>query len=200
MNDYSVMTDEELITASKTDAGAEEYLMKKYSRLVRKEIRFLFIVGADSDDLLQEGMIGLVKAIRGYDPEKYAVFSTFATICVRRQVRTAITTYNRKKHTPLNTYISFNSEDGDGSAFSDVMGGDDKLDNPENIVIAEEKRNEIYKEIEKKLSPLEKKILNLYLKGLSYSEISLETGKNEKSVNNALTRIRSKLKNINKGE
>jgi len=199
MKDYSAMTDAELVTAAKDDADAEGYLLKKYSRLVRKEIRFLFIVGADSDDLLQEGMIGLVKAIRGYEPEKYAVFSTFATICVRRQVRTAITSYNRKKHTPLNSYVSFYSEDGSGE-ISDIAGDSD-FDNPENIVLAEEKRDEIFREIEEKLSSFEKKILELYLNGLSYSEISQETGKNEKSVNNALVRIRSKLKVLNeKGE
>ena len=92
MLDYCKMTDTELVMMSRNgDASAEEFLMKKYSRLVRKEIRFLFIMGADSDDLLQEGMIGLVKAIRGYVPENNASFSTFATVCVRRQIRTAIT-------------------------------------------------------------------------------------------------------------
>ena len=167
--------------------------MKKYSRLVRKEIRFLFIMGADSDDLLQEGMIGLVKAIRGYVPENNASFSTFATVCVRRQIRTAITSYNRKKHSPLNTYVSFYSGEDEGADMIDIMCESD-IDNPEKIVLAEEKRNEIYKDIEEKLSDMEKDILRLYLRGLSYSDISMETGKNEKAVNNALTRIRLKLK------
>ncbi len=188
------MTDTELVMMSRNgDASAEEFLMKKYSRLVRKEIRFLFIMGADSDDLLQEGMIGLVKAIRGYVPEGNASFSTFATVCVRRQIRTAITSYNRKKHSPLNTYVSFYSGEDEGADMIDIMCESD-IDNPEKIVLAEEKRNEIYKDIEEKLSDMEKDILRLYLRGLSYSDISMETGKNEKAVNNALTRIRLKLK------
>ena len=188
------MTDTELVMMSRNgDASAEEFLMKKYSRLVRKEIRFLFIMGADSDDLLQAGMIGLVKAIRGYVPENNASFSTFATVCVRRQIRTAITSYNRKKHSPLNTYVSFYSGEDEGADMIDIMCESD-IDNPEKIVLAEEKRNEIYKDIEEKLSDMEKDILRLYLRGLSYSDISMETGKNEKAVNNALTRIRLKLK------
>ena len=194
MLDYCKMTDTELVMMSRNgDASAEEFLMKKYSRLVRKEIRFLFIMGADSDDLLQEGMIGLVKAIRGYAPENNASFSTFATVCVRRQIRTAITSYNRKKHSPLNTYVSFYSGEDEGADMIDIMCESD-IDNPEKIVLAEEKRNEIYKDIEEKLSDMEKDILRLYLRGLSYSDISMETGKNEKAVNNALTRIRLKLK------
>ena len=194
MLDYCKMTDTELVMMSRNgDASAEEFLMKKYSRLVRKEIRFLFIMGADSDDLLQEGMIGLVKAIRGYVPENNASFSTFATVCVRRQIRTAITSYNRKKHSPLNTYVSFYSGEDEGADMIDIMCESD-IDNPEKIVLAEEKRNEIYKDIEEKLSDMEKDILMLYLRGLSYSDISMETGKNEKAVNNALTRIRLKLK------
>ncbi|SCW58255.1 RNA polymerase sporulation-specific sigma factor [Eubacterium ruminantium] len=194
MLDYFKMTDTELVMMSRNgDASAEEFLMKKYSRLVRKEIRFLFIMGADSDDLLQEGMIGLVKAIRGYVPENNASFSTFATVCVRRQIRTAITSYNRKKHSPLNTYVSFYSGEDEGADMIDIMCESD-IDNPEKIVLAEEKRNEIYKDIEEKLSDMEKDILRLYLRGLSYSDISMETGKNEKAVNNALTRIRLKLK------
>lgn len=194
MLDYFKMTDTELVMMSRNgDASAEEFLMKKYSRLVRKEIRFLFIMGADSDDLLQEGMIGLVKAIRGYVPENNASFSTFATVCVRRQIRTAITSYNRKKHSPLNTYVSFYSGEDEGADMIDIMCESD-IDNPEKIVLAEEKRNEIYKDIEEKLSDMEKDILRLYLSGLSYSDISMETGKNEKAVNNALTRIRLKLK------
>ena len=194
MLDYCKMTDTELVMMSRNgDAAAEEFLMKKYSRLVRKEIRFLFIMGADSDDLLQEGMIGLVKAIRGYVPENNASFSTFATVCVRRQIRTAITSYNRKKHSPLNTYVSFYSGEDEGADMIDIMCESD-IDNPEKIVLAEEKRNEIYKDIEEKLSDMEKDILRLYLRGLSYSDISMETGKNEKAVNNALTRIRLKLK------
>ncbi len=194
MLDYCKMTDTELVMMSRNgDASAEEFLMKKYSRLVRKEIRFLFIMGADSDDLLQEGMIGLVKAIRGYVPENNASFSTFATVCVRRQIRTAITSYNRKKHSPLNTYVSFYSGEDEGADMIDIMCESD-IDNPEKIVLAEEKRNEIYKDIEEKLSDMEKDILRLYLRGLSYSDISMETGKNEKAVNNALTRIRLKLK------
>ena len=193
MLDYEKMTDEELVMiAHNKDVRAEEVLLQRYSRLVRKEIRFLFIVGADSDDLLQEGMIGLVKAIRDFKPDNGTAFMTFATICVRRQIRTAITASNRQKHLPLNSYISFYSgEDGEDD-LSNVLG-DSELDNPENIILAEERRQERYKAIEDKLSAYEKKVLLLYLRGFSYQEIAQEINKNEKSVNNELTRIRLKL-------
>ena len=193
MLDYEKMTDEELVmTAHNKDMVAEEVLLQRYSRLVRKEIRFLFIVGADSDDLLQEGMIGLVKAIRDFKPDNGTGFMTFATICVRRQIRTAITASNRQKHLPLNSYISFYSGDDGEDDLSNVLG-DSELDNPENIILAEERRRERFRAIEDKLSPFEKKVLKLYLKGLSYSDIAQEINKNVKSVNNALTRIRIKL-------
>lgn len=193
MLEYDKMTDEELVMASHDkDHAAEEYLLQRYSRLVRKEIRFLFIVGADSDDLLQEGMIGLVKAIRDFKPENGAVFSTFATTCVRRQIRTAITASNRQKHMPLNSYVSFYSGDDGSTDLSNVLG-DSQMDNPENIILAEEKREERFKAIESKLSTFEKRVLSLYLRGLSYADISQELGKDTKSVNNALTRIRLKL-------
>ena len=192
MLDYEKMTDGELVMASHNkDLNAEETLLQRYSRLVRKEIRFLFIVGADSDDLLQEGMIGLVKAIRDFRPGSDSTFMTFATICVRRQIRSAITASNRKKHIPLNSYISFYSGD-DGDDLTNVLG-QSETDNPENIILAEEKRAERYRAIENKLSAYEKKVLLLYLRGLSYQEIASELGKNEKSINNALTRIRLKL-------
>ena len=194
MLDYDKMTDEELVMAAHgNDHAAEEALLQRYSRLVRKEIRFLFIVGADSDDLLQEGMIGLVKAIRDFRPDNGAVFSTFATVCVRRQIRTAITASNRQKHIPLNSYVSFYSGEDDGEGDLSNVLGDSEMENPENIILAEEKRKERYKAIEDKLSSFEKKVLGLYLKGLSYSDIAQEINKNVKSVNNALTRIRIKL-------
>lgn len=193
MLEYDKMTDEELVMASHDkDHAAEEFLLQRYSRLVRKEIRFLFIVGADSDDLLQEGMIGLVKAIRDFKPDNGAVFSTFATTCVRRQIRTAITASNRLKHMPLNSYVSFYSDDDGETDLSNVLGNSE-MDNPESIILAEEKREERYRAIESKLSPFEKKVLALYLRGLSYADISQELDKSIKSVNNALTRIRLKL-------
>lgn len=190
------MKDEKLIKEARLgNRAAEETLLQKYSPMVKKEIRFLYIVGAETEDLAQEGMIGLFKAIRDYDVNGAASFHTFATICVKNQIKSAVTASNRKKHIPLNTsislYASGENEEGELS-LSDALE-DTQLHNPEQLVLEEEKKREMYSQIEKKLSSFEKEILKLYLTGLSYTDIAEAVGKSEKSVNNALTRIRKKL-------
>jgi RNA polymerase sporulation-specific sigma factor len=190
-------SDEELICAVRRgNREAEELLLKKYSPMVKKEIRFLYIVGAETEDLAQEGMIGLVKAIRDYDTSGSARFHTFATICVRNQIKSAITASQRKKHIPLNTSISI---DGDDHSEEEKLSleqaiGDLQNNNPEQLLLEEEKKREMYAKLEEKLSSFEKKVVELYLQGLSYADIAEAVGKEEKSVSNALSRIRRKLK------
>lgn len=188
--------DEELVTRSRAgDSLAEEQLLKRYSDVVKREVRFLFLVGAETEDLIQEAMIGLVKAIREFSPEREASFRTYAVTCIRNQIRTAIRDANRKKHHPLNSYVSiYEDEDESGSAgISDRIT--EEQDNPENIVIRKERLAELEKKMQELLSPLEQRVAALYLEGLSHAKIAEQLGKPERSVNNALTRIRTKLKN-----
>lgn len=193
--DYYLMTDNEILELiKKHDADAMEYLLKKHSPIVKKEIRTMYIIGAETEDLYQEGMIGLFKAIRDFEAGKGAVFSTFATLCVKNQVKSAVTAANRKKHIPLNQYISIyaNSED-EGGDNEDLFMDDGEKTNPEKRILAKENESELLISIKEKLSKLEIDVLNLYLKGLSYAEIGDTIHKSEKSVNNALQRIRAKL-------
>jgi RNA polymerase sigma factor, sigma-70 family len=195
---YSSFTDEELILMSKDgDFDAEEFLIKKYSYIVRYEIRFLYIVGAEVEDLMQEGMIGLFSAIRSYDSSSGTKFSTFATTCIRNRVNTFIKTSNREKHIPLNTYISIYSgedEEDEVPIYEQLI---DDSPGPEEEVLESERFREMYAEIDKKLSPVERNVARLYISGKSRSEIAAAIGKDEKAVNNALTRIRNKLKQGN---
>lgn len=192
--DYSQLSDNEIIAkiAARED-GAVEYMMQKYGPLVKKEVRTVFLIGAEAEDLTQEGMIGLFKAIRDYEPDKGAGFSTFATICVRNQIKSAISASNRKKHTPLNTYISIYAEiNEDGIPLLELESHREDS-NPEDLVIAKERKSDLMKKIESELSKYEKKVIDLYLEGLSYSDIAQKLGKTEKSIDNALFRIRGKL-------
>ena len=196
--DYDNYSDIELVEMSKRgDFYAEEYLIKKYSSIVKHEIRFLYIVGAEVEDLMQEGMIGLFSAIRSYDSSSGAKFSTFATTCVRNRVNTFIKTSNREKHIPLNTYISIYSgedEEDEVPIYEQLI---DDSPGPEEEVIESERFREMYIEIDKRLSPVERTVARLYISGKSRSEIAEAIGKDEKAVNNALTRIRNKLKGSN---
>ena len=196
--DYSTYSDTELVKMSKSgDFDAEEYLIKKYSYIVRYEIRFLYIVGAEVEDLMQEGMIGLFSAIRSYDVASKAKFSTFATTCIRNRVNTFIKTSNREKHIPLNTYISIYSgedEEDEVPIYEQLI---DESPGPEEEVIEGERFREMYAELDKRLSDVEGTVAKLYISGKSRSEIAASIGKDEKSVNNALTRIRNKLKGSN---
>lgn len=191
--DYAEMPDNALLELIRQgDLSAQEYLLSKYKGLVRAKARTYFLIGADHEDLIQEGMIGLYKAVRDYDGSMGASFSTFAELCVTRRMLTAIKTANRRKHSPLNSYISFSVDGEDGS----LPKMPDDLPGPEDIVVAREERAFIEQNLAKSLSKFEKAVLSCYLNGMSYAETALEYGKPEKSIDNALQRVRKKLDKI----
>lgn len=199
---YEDCSDEELILRLRDGEGAiTDYIMDKYKNLVRSRAKSMYILGADRDDLIQEGMIGLFKAVRDYDTGRDASFFTFAELCVSRQMYTAIQAAGRQKHMPLNSYISLYA----GSAQVDADGRDGEWElsesllsqserNPEELLIDRENVERLEKTIEKELSSFEKQVLDLYLTGMKYSEIARVLGRDEKSTDNALQRIKSKLK------
>ncbi len=192
---YQNYTDEELAARAKTDRAAADFLLNKYKNMVRARAKAYFLAGGDSDDLVQEGMIGLFRAIGDFDPRKEASFSSFAELCVRRQIYTAIKSAGRQKHIPLNNYVSLNKPiDGEKSdiTLSDTIPGPVLLD-PENLYIRNENLRDIEREIEEKLSDLEKRVLILHLQGMSYGEIAEIINKPAKSIDNALQRIKKKL-------
>lgn len=163
------------------DRAAEEELVKRYLRFVRVCARPYFLAGGDSEDLIQEAMFGLLKAIREFDPQRDAAFRTFAEVCIRNRIRSAVTTAARDKHAPLNNSIPFESP---------MLGsGDD----PEELYISREEEAERLDRLQQRLSPLEQSILSLFLRGLSYREISAQVGRPIKSVDNAVQRIRRKV-------
>lgn len=197
---YQKKNDEELVENIRTgDLFAMEFLMNKYKDFVRVKTRPYFLIGADRDDILQEGMIGLYKAVRDYNPNKEASFRSFADICVTRQIITAVKASNRQKHMPLNSYVSLNrpmyEEDNERSTFLDLMATS-KIVNPEEIFIGQENVHNIEEIISKKLSKLEKKVLFLYLEGKSYQDIGAEMDKPLKSIDNALQRVKHKLEEL----
>ncbi len=197
---YKDRSDEELIMDihDGEDDGAIEYIMNKYKNLVRKKAASMFILGADKDDLIQEGMIGLFKAIRDYDPGRDASFLTFADLCISRQMYSAIKTLSRKKHAPLNSYISIyakrESTDAEGEvALEDVLESDSSFI-PEQHVIDQENLMDLEETIDRELSPMERQVLDLYITGMSIKQISAVLSRDEKSTDNAMQRIRNKLK------
>lgn len=192
---YDELSDNEIIKLIRdNNDDAMEYMLKKYSGVVKKEIRTVYLIGAEMDDLAQEGMIGLFKAIRDYDQEKGASFHTFATLCVRRQINTAISASNRKKHTPLNNSIPiyYENDDEEYNMLNDFEARNAEF-NPENLILIKEQHDMMLEEIKNALSKMEKMVFDMYLEGLSYADIAKSLGKTEKSVNNSLQRIRSKL-------
>lgn len=188
------MTDEELIAeVRKQQPDAMDYLLDKYRNLVKRETREVYIIGADSEDLMQEGMIGLFKAIRDFDIDKNSSFYTFASICIKRQIYTAVTSSNRKKHAPLNNYVSFFSEEGgEHNAIIDTLAAEEES-NPETNILIQEQVGGLMEKIDTRLSKYEHNVLTLYLDGLSYMEIAERLDKTEKSIDNAIQRIRKKL-------
>ena len=184
--DFENMPDEDVVVlAQEADGAALEFLLNKYKNFVRTKARSYFLIGADHEDIVQEGMIGLYRAVCSFSTEEGASFSTYANVCVRRQICTAIKAAARKKHSPLNDYISLDYHDnGELSVMFD----------PETIIENRERREHIYKEIEEKLSRFEKNVLSEYLKGGTYEEIGAIFGKESKSIDNAIQRIRRKLK------
>ena len=180
--------------ARKGGARAEEVLAERYYRLVRVCARPYFLVGGDSEDLIQEGMVGLLKAIREYDPSKETGFRTYAEVCIRNRLRSAVKAATRDKHTPLNNSVSFETPSMDGTTDRYSYGsGYHRQEDPEAILIGRESIRERMGVLKGQLSGFEAKILGLYLNGLSYSEIAAEVKKSPKSVDNAVQRIRRKL-------
>ena len=177
------------------DNLAEEYLLDKYKNFVRSKARSYFLIGADHEDIVQEGMIGLYKAIRDYRPEKLSSFRAFAELCITRQIITAIKTATRQKHIPLNSYISLNKplydEESDRTLMDIIMEG--RISNPEEIIINREDLININDRIKDVLSGLEQDVLNAYLDGKSYQEIAESLGRHVKSIDNALQRVKRKL-------
>ncbi len=196
--DYEKQTDEELIgVLRKGQTDITDYIMDKYKYLVRKRANAMFLIGGDTDDLIQEGMIGLFKAIRDYRKEKDASFYHFADICITRQIYSAVEASQRKKHQPLNGYISLNSEAGtEGSdSFLDLLESFED-GNPEQLLIDKENVAAIRKKAKEMLSNMEWSVLEYHLQGLNYRQIAECMGKEPKSIDNALQRIRGKLWNI----
>lgn len=194
---YTTLQDEEIISLIQSgQSDATEYLLKKYAPLVKKSIRTLYLIGADTEDLSQEGMIGLFKAIQGYQNDNNASFYTFAKLCIDRQIYSAIKASNRKKHIPLNSYISFYSKinEDEIELIDNLEAGKDS--NPEQIVLDRENTMSIEEILDEHLSKMEKKVLSLYLQGKSYADIGAELGKPSKSIDNAIQRIRDKVKKL----
>ena len=189
MNGYDQCSDEELIRRLHAgEEGISDYLMEKYKEFVRRKARAMYLMGGETDDLIQEGMIGLFKAVKDYRPEKETSFRTFAGLCIDRQMYNAIQSYNRKKHMPLNSYISLSSEEEAGSLESQWS------ENPEAVIIDRERTSALEKKIRDTLSPMENKVLTYYLQGCEYVKIAELMGKSPKSIDNALQRIRGKIR------
>lgn len=197
--DYREYSDERLVLmAREGDDKAEEFLLTKYKNFVRSRARTYFLVGGDSDDLIQEGMIGLYNAIGRYDETKDSSFMTFAAICINNKMLSAVSADNRLKNAPLNGYVSIYStvtdEEGEEASLSEVLSAR-QSGNPEDIFLDKEQKELMKDRMLDRLSRLEKEILSYYMEGLSYAQIAKLVGKPEKSVDNAIQRIRSKLKN-----
>lgn len=206
MRDYSGITDEELIIMLR-DGEEEimEYLLDKYKNLVRKKAASFFLLGGDDQDLIQEGMIGLFKAIRDYDPGRDASFFTFAELCISRNIYSAVQRFGRKKHAPLNFYVSLSGGDNTDEKFGSdeervsieaiegLLPGNMGV-NPEELFIGQEKEQMIERFIEAELSDLEKQVLELHVTGMNYTEIAKVLERDEKSTDNALFRIKKKIR------
>lgn len=193
---YALLRDEDIVLLCHDgDPIAEEYLLSKYKNFVRSKARSYFLIGADHEDIVQEGMIGLYKAIRDYRSDKLSSFRAFAELCITRQIITAIKTATRQKHIPLNSYVSLNKplydEESDRTLMDVIVEG--KLSNPEDLIISQEDLDSIHAKINEVLSGLEQEVLNLYLDGKSYQEIAVYLNRHVKSIDNALQRVKRKL-------
>lgn len=193
---YDDMKDETVVQIAKSgNTLAIEYLMKKYKASVVAKCRYYFLIGADKDDIMQEGMIGLYKAIRDYNVNKLTSFRGFAKLCIKRQIITAIKASTRQKHIPLNSYISLNKpiykEDTEVTLLDIIEGA--KITDPEDLVISEEQVKEIENKMNRVLSDLEIEVLALYIEGESYQEIAEVLDRHVKSIDNALQRVKKKL-------
>ena len=194
--DLKQCSDEELIVRYRDgDTDAMDFIFERYKHLVRKKAKAMFLAGGDNDDLIQEGMIGLYKAIRDYHTDREASFATFASMCINRQMITAVAASNRKKNMPLNTYVSYDmpaggDEDSD-MRLVDILQSQTEL-NPEKLLIDKEHNRDLKSRLKEVLSTFEQQVLTYYLEGMDYTAIAKKMQKPPNSVDNALQRIRSK--------
>lgn len=198
---YEQYSDEELIVRLRDgETNIMDFIMNKYKNLVRSKAKSMYILGADREDLIQEGMVGLFKAVRDYDSGRDASFYTFAELCISRQMYTAVQASGRQKHMPLNSYISLyasTAEQGEESETELVNTLSDVSDrSPEELLIDKENLELLEKIIDKELSSFEKQVLDLYVTGMSYSQIAKVLGRDDKSTDNALQRIKNKLRKV----
>ena len=195
-NAYDITPDEELVEDARSgNTMALEYLINKYKSFVRAKARTYFLIGADREDIIQEGMIGLYKAIRDFREDKLSSFRAFAELCITRQIITAIKTATRQKHIPLNSYVSLNKPIFDEESDRTLMDiiSEESISDPEEMIINREEFAGIELKMEEILSNLEMEVLSLYLQGKSYQEISEELNRHVKSIDNALQRVKRKL-------
>lgn len=193
---FSTMNDEEIVEDSRAgDDRALEYLINKYKGFVRAKARTYFLIGADREDIIQEGMIGLYKAIRDFRKDKLSSFRAFAELCITRQIITAIKTATRQKHIPLNSYVSLNKPIFDEESNRTLMDiiSEESINDPEEMVINREEFSGIEAKMGEILSSLECEVLTSYLQGKSYQEIAVELDRHVKSIDNALQRVKRKL-------
>ena len=198
--DFNKCSDETLIDIyRKGDEAAIEVLFERYKDIVRKKAKAMYLAGGDSDDLIQEGMIGLYKAVRDYDDTKEAAFKTFASMCINRQLINAVAVSNRKKNIPLNTYVSFDMpaypDEDNETRLVDILKPESEQ-NPEKLFIDREYSDSFKKKLFDRLSSFEKQVLDLYLTGMSYTQIAKVLGRDEKSTDNALQRLKSKIRRL----
>ncbi|WP_127595275.1 RNA polymerase sporulation sigma factor SigH [Paenibacillus lautus] len=196
LSGYDVISDEDIVEAVREgDSGALEYLINKYRNFVRAKARSYFLIGADREDIVQEGMIGLYKAIRDFKGDKLSSFKAFAELCITRQIITAIKTATRQKHIPLNSYVSLDKpiydEDSDRTLLDVICGT--AVSDPEELIINQEEFVGLEDKMAEILSDLERKVLMLYLDGRSYQEIAVDLRRHVKSIDNALQRVKRKL-------
>lgn len=197
--DMSTLEESEVLSLAKEgETAAVEFMLNKYKNFVKSKARTYFLIGAEKSDIVQEGMIGLYKAIKDYNPQSGASFRSFADLCITRQIITAIKTATRQKHMPLNSYISLNknTDDESDTAMIDSISESRHLD-PEEIMINKERMSFIESKLSSSLSTYETNVLRGYIAGKNYAEISAELGKSEKSIDNALQRIKKKIEKIN---
>ena len=199
MEKYQGFKDEELI--EKLRAGDErimDYILDKYKPLVRKKANTMYLIGGDTDDLIQEGMIGLFKAIRDYTEEKESSFYHFAELCINRQIYTAVEASNRKKHAPLNSYVSlYSGTNEDGVVLADSLTTS-VAENPEQRMIEQENLMQFMEKLKERLSKMERQVVDYYLAGLNYIQIAEQMEKTPKAIDNALQRIKTKIRETNK--
>ena len=192
MADYNTFSDGELIVKAQSgDMPAQDILLERYRKNAKRIARTFIIMGADFEDIVQEGMVGLFKAVQTYDAGREAAFETYANICITRQIINTIKNASRKKHAPLNFYVPLDINEDSQSGISALAD-----DNPETLLILKEEGEKVINSIYSRLSSFETRVLNLYLSGKGYTEIALILNKSSKSVDNAIQRIRNKAQNI----